>query len=55
MRLESDRGEKTVTIYGGKGLRRETIGLKGEDFSVTISSEKENASVSRVALEFLKV
>ena len=55
MKFESDRGEKTVKIYGGKGIRKETIGLKGEDFSVTILSDTEGASVSKVTLEFLKV
>ena len=53
--FESERGEKCVTVYGGKGIKRETVGLKGEDFSVTITSDTEGANVSNLTLEFLKV
>ncbi|MBP5372684.1 MAG: hypothetical protein J6Y44_00670 [Clostridia bacterium] len=53
--FKSDSGEKTIKIYGGKGLKKAPVALFGEDFSVTIVSENEGADVSNVTLEFTKV
>ena len=52
--VRSDDGERSFVLRGGKGLRQETIGLCGENFSVSIISELPRADVSCVTLEFTK-
>lgn len=51
LEFESDEGKKTVEFFGGNSRKRAKIGLRGNDFTVTVKSRSKNAEVSKMLLE----
>ncbi len=49
--FESDLGRKTVVFCGSQTRQKQTVGLKGNTFTVTVKSRSSNAEISKVLLE----
>ena len=53
--FKSEEGEKRIRVFGSAGVQRQTVGLKGINFSVAIECVYDNSDISNVTVEFTKI
>lgn len=53
--FKSDEGEKCLRVFGAAGVQKQSVGLKGVNFSVGIECDLANADISNVTVDFTKI